>query len=145
MNSHIFKCKDYINISRIHGEREYFLSNKYRVCGKDRKDYFDILINYVHNFSNYKVIKFICKKWNIFNYTSCHMPYENTVIDIFLILGNEYAYKNINICKCKFCNAYGYCLSDTPIIVRKQYGNDFFIYKDRNKGGNNKMKRYIIY
>lgn len=145
MNYHIFKCHEYYLINRTKGNMDYFLSENYKLCNYTRKNLFDILIKYIHLFSDYKYIKINCRKWSVFNYTSCLFPFEKTEIDLWLILGNEYSYKKIEICKCKFCNNFGYCLTTTPNYVRNAYGNDYYIFKERNKGGNNQLKRFIIY
>lgn len=145
MNYHIFKCNEYYTINRTYGIMEYFLSDKYKLCNYTRKKLYDILIDYIHNYSNYSHLKILCRKWNIFNYTSCLFQFGSTEIDLWLILGNEYAYENIEICKCEFCNYYGFCLTTTPVVVKNCYGSDYYIFKERLKGGNNKLKRYIIY
>lgn len=145
MNSHIFNCKEYYTINRTDKNMEYFLASNHKLCNNSRKIFYDILNNYITSNSNYKHLKMVCRKWNVFNYTSCLISFETTEIDMWVILGNEYSYSTIDICRCEYCNYYSYCLKITPTIVRNMYGNDYYIYKERNKGGNNIMKRIIIY
>lgn len=145
MNYHIFKCNEHYMINRTKGDMDYFLSDKHLLCNYTRKNLYDILNRYIHYITSYKYVKMICRKWNIFNYTSCLIPFGKTEIDLWIILGNEYTYEKIDICKCEFCNNYSYCLSITPYIVRITYGSDYYIFKERSKGGNNQLKRFIIY
>lgn len=145
MNYHIFKCNEHFIIKRTNGNMDYFLSDKYKICNNTRKNLYDTLNKYINSNSLYRFLKMKCRKWNVFNYTSCLLPFGKTEIDLWLILGNEYSYETIEICKCKFCDYYGFCLTSTPVVVRNTYGKDYYIYKERHKGGNNKLKRLIIY
>lgn len=128
LNQHIFHCNKYIKFnSDIHNRKCYVYVRPYvELCNKHRIDFMMMFKEYTEKILNKTIDYYKCSKWGVFKYTSCWLFKENKIfLDIFFLLGNEYTYDEIDICKCHFSGIDSYCLERNPQDMFKSYGRDF--------------------
>lgn len=93
-----------------------------------------ILKNYIEN-KNKSKIYYKCTYFKIYGYTSCWMFYTKYLfLDIWILLGNEYVYDNIYICKCMFSNSVTYCTQNALNNIIRLYGMNYSIPIKRGSG-----------
>lgn len=136
LNQHIFHCNQYVKFSSdIHNRKCYLYVRPYvKLCNKHRIDYMKMFKKYAEKITNKKIDYFECKIWGNFKYTSCWTFKENGLyLDLFFLLGTEYTYNEIDICKCHFSGIDTYCLERNPKDMFKSYGRDYL--KPKNYSG----------
>lgn len=140
LNYKIFKCRDYI---LYYPNRCKIYSNiTSKVCNKTKYDYMIIFKNYVKK-SLKQDMYYNCKIWR-YGYTSCWMMLNNGFfLDVWILIGNEYFYHNIQICKCIFSNTITYCTENAIINAIKLYGDKWYI--PVIKGSGEKHCKIVLY
>lgn len=132
MNFNIFKCNIYIEYKP--SKCKIYTTPKYRLCNKTRFDLLMIFKEYVEKRLN-KRIDYRCRKWGRFGYTSCWMLSENKIfLDVWVIIGTEYVYSDIKICKCIFSTNIVNCNENSLYNIIKLYGKDYNIPNKKGTG-----------
>lgn len=120
LNYNIFHCREHIE---YYSNKCYIYSNiNSKICNKTKHDFMIILNKYIEDKLK-KKIYYYCKLWGIYGYTSCWtMQMNNIFLDLWILIGNEYYYQNIEICLCHFSDCLTYCTSNPIVSVAKMYG-----------------------
>lgn len=64
-------------------------------------------------------------------------------LDVWILIGNEYFYHNILICKCIFSNTITYCTEKCNLNAFKLYGDKWYILVI--KGSGEKHYKIVLY
>lgn len=153
LNYRIFMCNEYIYYfptkCNIYSQKEA------KVCNKTKHDYMIIFRNYIENIIRGK-IDYNCRLWGKYGYTSCWILNKNNFfLDLWILIGNEYIYHNIKLCKCKFSNFITNCDENSKKNVYKMYGENWYIPIKRGSGekhcnvilypnNSNSILRYVV-
>lgn len=153
LNYRIFKCNKYIFY--YPAKCNIYTQKEVKVCNKTKYDYMIILKEYIENIVGEKV-DYNCRLWGKYGYTSCWIFYKSNIfLDLWILIGNEYIYQNINICKCKFSKYITYCAKNAIKNVYRMYGEKWHIPVVKGSGVkccnivlypnyNNSILRYTI-
>lgn len=140
-NYNIFQCNRVINITNTEYDSKYvLLTNDSLLCNRNRLYYSKLLLNYTKG--KFKKMKII--KTRITEYTVAIWIANNLYIDYYPIIANEWLYRSYNLCRCKFCGLYTYCLSNAYNIVKIIYGEDFITPKRRKSRLDRNIIRYKV-
>lgn len=135
LNYEIFKCNEYIEF--YSNECKIISDSKAKICNRTKHSYMILFRNYIVKELK-KDIYYKCIYINKVGYTSCWMlKYDNYFIDVWIFIGNEYFYRNIKICRCKFSNIISFCTVNALDYIYKNYGNKWKIPIKQGNGDYN--------
>lgn len=93
-----------------------------------------ILRDYINKMLKSK-IKYECRLWGKYGYSSCWiMKSKKLFLDMWILIGNEYFYHNIKICRCLFSNSFTFCNENAIENVYKLYGKKWYIPVKKGSG-----------
>lgn len=132
MNYNIFKCNRYIDF-KPHKCKIYTYPS-YKICNKTRYDFLMMFKDYIEIKLNRKV-DYKCRSWGKFGYTSCWMFSEKKIfMDVWVIIGTEYVYSDIKLCKCLFSKSIVNCNENSLEYIIKLYGKKYYLPNTRGTG-----------
>lgn len=141
LNYEIFKCKEYI--SYYPHKCKIYSNIKTKVCNKTKYQYMMILREYIQKLLKRKVY-YKCKFWGEYGYFSCWMMKKyGFFLDIWIMIGYEYFYQNIKICKCLFSDFLSFCTENALEYSIKSYGYRWYI--PIKSGSGEKCCNVILY
>lgn len=139
-NYKIFRCNSYVMLNEsIYHKRNVHLYENFTLCGKKRKDYINIMKNY------------LTKKWEKYNILINTFPlslhvylfYNPTSFplhyDFWICMANEYVYRDLNLCITHFQNTLAIIPSNPHNHLQLLYGNYLI------KSGKSASDGYPIY
>lgn len=131
LNPHIFGCSEYHSIkNKDYDNKNVYMARNYRPCGHTRFYYHLLFKKYIrkHNKDNGRISSHIC-----IGNTQVYLS-ERMYTDLWIILNNEYVYREIDICKCKFCGIDSYALEKSILYSQIMYGEDCMTEQKAYKG-----------
>lgn len=131
LNPHIFGCTEYHPITnKDYDNKNVYMARNYRPCGHTRFYYHVLFKKYIrkHSKDGGRISSLIC-----IGNTQVYLS-ERMYTDLWIILNNEYVYRDIQICKCKFCGVESYALEKSIIYSQIMYGEDCMTEQKAYKG-----------
>lgn len=130
LNRHIFGCNEYKPVnSKKYNNVSVKLTNNYQLCNKNFSYYQRTFEQYVRSLK-IKEVKFVVR------YTRNTCVYlagliDKIYIDTWLMISNEFAYRDIDICDCELCGRMVKCLRNPIPSILIDYGYDWMIPKSK--------------
>lgn len=132
LNYNIFKCNEYI--SYYPTKCKIYSSIGTKVCNSTKHKYMIMFREYIHKKVK-RNIYYNCRIWGKYGYTSCWMMLEKGFfLDIWIMIGNEYFYQQIDICKCNFSLSSSFCTENAIENSIKLYGDKWNIPVKKGSG-----------
>lgn len=129
-NKHIFGCSEYKPVNpKKYNNVSIKLTNKFKICNNNFSYYHNKFEKYIRSLK-IKEVRFVVK------YTRNTIIYLDGLIykyelDTWLMISNEWAYRDINICECEFCGRMVKCLKNPLKSILIDYGSDWMIPKSK--------------
>lgn len=130
LNKHIFQCSEYKPVnSKKYNNISVKLTNKFQICNKNFSYYHNKFEKYIRSL-NITNVRYVVK------YTRNTIIYLDGLIykyelDTWLMISNEWTYRDINICECEFCGRMVKCLKNPMTSILIDYGSDWMIPKSK--------------
>lgn len=130
LNQHIFGCNEYKSVNQTKWNNTSIkISDKYKICNNSFSYYQKMFHRYIRSLKIKDFRHVLRYPPNI----QIHMDgvYGKYYLDTWLMISNEWTYRDIDICECEFCGRSVKCLQNPLKSILINYGRDWMITKSK--------------